>query len=92
MLEWDDKYSVGISIIDEQHKKLFDLINRTLYAKELGYNKEALRVILEGMTYYTLKHFKTEENYMKEFNYPEYQSHKKNTTIFSLTENEQYYE
>ena len=77
MFEWDDKYSVGISIIDEQHKKLFGLINRTFYAKEHGGNKEKLREVLEGMTDYALKHFKTEEDYMKEFNYPGYQNHKK---------------
>ena len=27
MIEWDDKYSVGISIIDEQHKKRINVID-----------------------------------------------------------------
>ena len=46
------------------------------YYKEHGGNKEELRKVLEGMTDYALKHFKTEEDYMKEFNYPGYQNHK----------------
>ncbi len=77
MLEWDDKYSVGISLIDKEHKKLFGLINKTFYVEDHGGSKEALRVILEQMTDYALTHFKAEETYMKEFNYPEYQDHKK---------------
>ncbi len=28
MIEWYDKYSVNISLIDEQHKKLFEIINK----------------------------------------------------------------
>jgi len=28
------------------------------------------------MTEYALKHFETEEHYMKEFNFPEYQAHR----------------
>ncbi len=26
-LEWDQKYSVGVSIIDDQHKQMFETIN-----------------------------------------------------------------
>ncbi len=27
MIKWDNKYSVGISMIDEEHKKIIDIIN-----------------------------------------------------------------
>ena len=77
MLEWNDKYSVGISIIDEQHKKLFGLINKTFYVEGHGGSKIALMQIIEQMTDYAIKHFKAEESYMREFNYPEYHDHKK---------------
>ncbi len=75
MIEWDDKYSVGISIIDEQHKKLFGIINKTFYARENSDNAEELIEVLEEMTNYALEHFTTEEAYMIEFNYPEFESH-----------------
>ena len=39
-------------------------------------NPEELREVLREMTNYTLTHFETEEAYMKELNYPEYQDHK----------------
>ncbi len=75
MIEWNDKYSVGISIIDEQHKKLFGIVNKTIYAKEHNDNTDVLKEVLEEMTDYALEHFKTEEAYMREFNYPEYEYH-----------------
>ena len=74
-IEWNNKYSVGISIIDEQHKKLFSFLNKTIEAKEHSDNKEELKEVLEEMTEYSLEHFKTEEAYMREFNYSEYQDH-----------------
>ena len=60
MIEWDDKYSIGISIIDEQHKKLFGIINRTIYAKEHSNDIEELKEVLREMTDYTVTHFTTE--------------------------------
>jgi hemerythrin len=75
MFEWDDKYSVGISIIDKEHKELFCLINKTFYVDGHGDSKLALMKIIEQMTDYAIKHFKAEEAYMREFNYSEYQDH-----------------
>jgi hemerythrin len=75
MFVWEDKYSVGISIIDEQHKNLFGIINKTIYAKEHGDNTEELTQVLEEMTQYALEHFEAEEAYMIMFNYPEYEYH-----------------
>ena len=33
-IEWNDNYSVGISKIDGEHKELFDIVNKVIYAKE----------------------------------------------------------
>ena len=30
MIEWNNKYSVGISIIDEEHKEFIDIINKAI--------------------------------------------------------------
>ena len=76
MIEWDDKYSVNISLIDEQHKKLFELINKAGIEKKFGNNPKEILAILDQMTEYAYEHFETEENYMKEFNYPGYESHR----------------
>ena len=83
MLEWEDKYSVGISIFDEEHKKLIGILNKAIYAKEHNDNTEEIKEVLREMTDYTFTHFTTEEAYMKAFNYPEYQDHKEEHMNFS---------
>ncbi len=84
MMEWDDKYSVGISIIDEDHRKFIDIINKAIVAREQSDNSERVKEVLQEMTNYALTHFATEETYMDEFNYPEYQGHKEEHRDFSI--------
>ena len=67
MIKWNDKYSVNISLIDEQHKKLFELINKANIVEKFSNNSKGIMGILDQMTEYALKHFETEEHYMKEF-------------------------
>ena len=76
MIKWDDKYSVTVSLIDEQHKKLFEIINKAIVAKQHSDNPKEIIEMLKDMSKYLQEHFETEETYMKEFNYPEYQDHK----------------
>ncbi len=82
MIEWDDKYSVGISIIDEEHKKFIDIINKAIVAKEQSDKPERVKEVLQEMTKFAQEHFKAEENYMREFNYPEYEYHSKEHSDF----------
>ncbi len=84
MIEWEDKFSVGISMIDEEHKKLIGILNKVIFAKGHNNNPEELREVLRELTNYALTHFKTEEAYMKKFNYPEYQDHKEEHREFSI--------
>ena len=77
MIKWDDKYSVGISMIDEEHKKLIGILNKAISTKEHNDNPEEIEEILSEMVEYSHKHFSTEEAYMLKFNFPEYQFHKK---------------
>jgi hemerythrin len=75
MIEWEDKYSVGISIIDEEHKEFIDIINKAIVAKAHDGNPEEVRDILYEMVKYSYTHFATEEDYMLKFEFPEYQLH-----------------
>ena len=69
-IEWDDKYSVSISIIDDEHKKFFGIIDKVIHAKEHKEDPSEINEVLLAMNNYALMHFKTEEAYMEEFNYP----------------------
>ena len=83
MIKWKDKYSVGISIIDEEHKKLTGILNKAIIANEHNDNAEETKDILNDMIEYARKHFSTEEAYMIKSNFPEYQSHKKEHLAFT---------
>ena len=76
MIKWEDKYSVGISMIDEEHKKLIGILNKAIFAKEHNDNPGELMEVIIEMINFALAHFKTEEAYMKEFDYSGYQDHK----------------
>ncbi len=85
MIEWDDKYSFGISIIDKEHRNFFDVVNKSFDAMEQNYNPETIKEVLKEMTNYALEHFSTEEAYMIKFKYPEYKYHKKEHHDFTMT-------
>ncbi len=76
MIEWDEEHSVGLSVIDEEHKKVIEIINGIIAAKQNDNFPKEIEKMLEEMIDYAWNHFKTEETYMIEFNYPEYQYHK----------------
>jgi hemerythrin len=85
MIKWNDKYNVNISLIDEQHKKIFVLINKANMVKKFSNKPKNVLEILDQMTEYALKHFETEEYYMKEFDFPGYQHHKNEHIDFTNT-------
>lgn len=75
-IEWiEEKFSIGISAIDDQHKELFHITNQLhdIIDSE-NYQKEAIKV-LKRLYAYTSYHFTSEEALLKEYNYPEFSSH-----------------
>jgi len=83
MIEWNEKYSLSIPRIDEDHKNLLGIINKAILSKEHNDNLEELREVLNEMAKYAQTHFATEELYMIKFDYPEYQYHKKEHLDFT---------
>lgn len=69
-------YSVGVDIIDEQHKKLFSLINKLFDAMKIGKGSSMVGSILDELIEYTKNHFSAEEDYMAKCNYPELKTHR----------------
>lgn len=77
-MQWDESYSVGIVRFDEEHKKLFAMINEYHDAfgrEDQGANKEELRKLLHGLLDYTKYHFGAEEHYFDKYGYPESAQH-----------------
>ena len=74
-LEWNDKYSVGVELIDDQHKIMFATINELIDAIDTTPTKEKLVAIIEQLVNYKKFHFATEEKYFAEFNYEKSDDH-----------------
>ncbi len=74
-LEWDDKYSVEVEEIDNQHKLMFKTINELIDAIYTTPTKEKLEPIIEQLINYKKYHFATEEKYFIEFNYEKKDDH-----------------
>lgn len=73
---WDPRYSVDVREIDDQHKKLFEIINKLDDHMRLGKGKEILGSVLREMVNYTKIHFATEERILRDSGYPDYDQHK----------------
>lgn len=78
---WDDSYSVNVKEIDNQHRKLIEMVNNFYLDIEKN-NKESLKTLLRGLVDYTEYHFSTEERYFEKFNYSKLKAHKKSHDSF----------
>ncbi|MDF3001790.1 MAG: hemerythrin family protein [Bacillota bacterium] len=81
-LSWTEDLSVGVGIIDEQHRTWFDKADQLFEAGKKGQAKEFVGQMLEFLDEYTKKHFSDEEKYMLSINYPEYDRQKTLHTAF----------
>jgi hemerythrin len=85
-VKWDNKYSVGIPLIDEQHKELIRLTNE-LYQGCLSGDDAAREFFfntIRGAMDYVKHHFSAEEKIMENIRYPYLAEHKKQHEDFVL--------
>lgn len=73
---WKPFLSVGVAVVDEDHKKLIKMINRLFGAALSSDPGQVLRGVLTELTDYVVFHFNREEEYMLLLNYPDYEEHK----------------
>lgn len=76
LMTWSDKMSVGVEVLDNDHKKLVDMVNRLFDGIQAGQGKEAVGQILDGLIAYTVEHFKREEDFFAQTGYPGSAEHK----------------
>ena len=73
--EWNESLSVGIELIDEQHKMLIKRLNDVAEAIEKSQGPAQIVKTLDFLIDYTHFHFSTEEKHMKANNYPGIKEH-----------------
>ena len=74
--KWTNELSIGNINIDNDHEKLIEVHNDLYDLIELKNSHKEFSEILSNMTDYVLIHFKKEEVYMEEFEYPKLKEHK----------------
>jgi len=69
-VEWTKDFSVKVSLMDDEHKVLFDLINDLNNAMIDGESGKTIGKILDALIEYTEYHFGHEEEMLKKISYP----------------------
>ena len=75
LINWSDKYSVGVATFDEDHKQLVAMINELHAAMSAGAAQQALGGILEKLAAYADTHFVAEEKSMDKYAVPGLKMH-----------------
>ncbi len=79
---WEEKYSVNIKMIDEQHKRLFEIFGNIFDRMGKKDDREALGVDVWELARYATGHFDAEELLLSEYYFPGYEQHKKEHEVF----------
>jgi hemerythrin len=69
-LQWDDSLSVGVELIDEQHKMWIQRLNEVSAAVDSRQGPKEIAKTLGFLVGYTDYHFSTEEKHMVANSYP----------------------
>ncbi|MEA4970805.1 MAG: bacteriohemerythrin [Candidatus Pelethousia sp.] len=75
-MPWTPNLSVGVGLIDEQHKTWFEKAEKLFEAGQKGQAKEYVGELLAFLDDYTRRHFADEEKYMLSIQYPGYNDQK----------------
>ncbi len=76
-LVWNERYNIGVEIIDREHKKLFSILNKLF---DFGRQEEKSQwVCQEAVKYFkehAIQHFADEESYMASIHYEGLKTHR----------------
>ena len=76
LMSWNNKYSVGVDELDNQHKKLMEILNELHAATMIGKAKEAAVKILPRLVVVAKEHFAAEERLMESIHFPGLDAHR----------------
>jgi hemerythrin len=76
LIDWKDSFSVGVAVVDLEHRALIDLINE-LHERITDAADADLTLAMLGEIYAQISaHFALEEKYMRDSEYPHFHEHK----------------
>ena len=77
LLQWQDSFNTGVTLMDQQHRRLLELINELFQCMKDGGDRMVLGDVVDELVNYTVTHFRAEEDVMHRYNYPDLKEHKK---------------
>lgn len=88
LIIWNESLSTDIPLIDEQHKKLIDKINKFYECVHETHSNCNLELLLDSLIDYAYYHFDTEERFFDKYTYPDKDLHKSEHKDFKNKINE----
>lgn len=79
---WNQAYSVGHSLMDEDHRKLVSMISNLYEAMRIGQSKTVVAPLIQQVDQYAKEHFRREEEYLQKINSSAYNDQKNQHTLF----------
>lgn len=80
-IEWTDDLNTDIQVIDSQHHRIVEYINKLDDIKET-HDRNEVEQVLNELVDYTLSHFAFEESLMEDAGYPFINGHKRVHELF----------
>jgi hemerythrin len=80
-IAWNQSYSVNVEVLDDQHRKLFDIVNQVIDIYESGSGD--LLAAINDLIHYLSVHFHQENMVMMNANYPGLLTHSKQHQQFT---------
>lgn len=81
-MTWTSDLSVGVEVLDEDHKKLIGIINQLHFGITAGHDREVLEAVLNELVDYIKFHFAREEGMLIKAGYE--------ATLEHMTEHEKF--
>ncbi len=82
LIRWRPDYEIGLEKIDNEHKKLVDIINDFYNAFATAQAHKKIGEIINELVNYTIFHFTAEEEMFKNSSYPDTENHMKKHKTF----------
>jgi len=76
LITWDGSYAVNVRRCDEEHQKLFSLLNSLHNAMLVGKGSSVIVPLVADLKNYTKYHFSNEEGLMERAKYPSLPVHR----------------
>ncbi len=76
-LVWQERFNIGVEVIDKEHKKLFNVLNKLFaYGKEEEKSQWVCQEAIKYFRDHAIQHFSEEEEYMASIHYAGLETHR----------------